>query len=124
MNEIVLTIEDAARCLPDLVEQIHASGKGALLVKSGQPLARIVPFSTAEQGTDDLIAFLRGWRIDQLPYSLLRYRTQADGQTSPTIDLDAMRTMMGGTSKTSMNSRGIMAFGKRIDQIRREDGMT
>ena len=64
MNETVLTIEDAARCLPDLVERVHATGKAALLVKSGRPLARIVPFPAREQSAEDLIAFLRRWRIE------------------------------------------------------------
>ena len=64
MSETVLTIEDAARCLPDVVERVNASGKAALLVKSGRPLARIVPLPASEQGDDDLIAFLRRWRTE------------------------------------------------------------
>ncbi len=64
MNETVLTVEDAARCLPDLVERIHAGGEAALLVKSGRPLARIVAVQDREQVADDLIAFLRRWRIE------------------------------------------------------------
>ena len=64
MKETVLTIEDAARCLPELVERIRMSGKGAVLVKAGQPLARIVPLAPAEQGTADLIAFLHRWRTE------------------------------------------------------------
>lgn len=63
MKETVLTPEEAARCLPDLVERIHATGEGALLVKSGQPLARIVAVPPQGQ-TNDLIAFLRRWRIE------------------------------------------------------------
>ena len=64
MSETVRTIEDAARCLSDMVERIHASGEAALLVKSGRPLARIVPFPALEQGAEGLIAFLRRWRIE------------------------------------------------------------
>jgi antitoxin (DNA-binding transcriptional repressor) of toxin-antitoxin stability system len=64
MNETVLTIEDAARCLPELVEQVHASGRSALLVKSGQPLARLVPLPSREHDTAGLVAFLRQWRIE------------------------------------------------------------
>ena len=64
MNETVLTVEDAARCLPDLVERIHTSGEGALLVKSGRPIARIVPVPASEPVTEELIAFLRRWRIE------------------------------------------------------------
>src|SRR5262245_17926969 len=48
MNETVMTIEDADRCLPDLVDRVHARGEAVLLIKSGQPLARIVPVSRAK----------------------------------------------------------------------------
>jgi antitoxin (DNA-binding transcriptional repressor) of toxin-antitoxin stability system len=64
MNETVLTIEDAARCLPELVERVHARGETALLTKSGSPRARIIPVSAGEQGAEDLIAFLRRWRTE------------------------------------------------------------
>ncbi len=64
MSETVLSIEDAANCLPDLVERVHAHGETALLVKAGRPLARIVPVLAQQQLGDDLIAFLRHWRIE------------------------------------------------------------
>jgi antitoxin (DNA-binding transcriptional repressor) of toxin-antitoxin stability system len=64
MSETVRTFEDAARCLPDLVERIHARGEAALLVKSGQPLARIVPVPGEGQVTEDLLVFLRRWRTE------------------------------------------------------------
>jgi antitoxin (DNA-binding transcriptional repressor) of toxin-antitoxin stability system len=64
MNTNVLTVEDAARCLPDLVDRVHASGESALLLKSGKPVAQIV--SVTDRATDggDLIAFLRKWRAE------------------------------------------------------------
>lgn len=64
MSESVLTIEDAARCLHELVERIHARGDVAVLVKSGRPLARIVPVLSADKDAHDLIAFLRRWRSE------------------------------------------------------------
>jgi antitoxin (DNA-binding transcriptional repressor) of toxin-antitoxin stability system len=64
MSETVLTIEDAARCLPELVERIHTNGEAALIVKSGQPMARIVPIANGGNPKEDLIAFLRRWRIE------------------------------------------------------------
>ena len=64
MNETVVTIEDAARCLPDLAERVHVSGESALLVKSGRPLVRIVPVPPVQPCADDLIAFVRCWRIE------------------------------------------------------------
>jgi antitoxin (DNA-binding transcriptional repressor) of toxin-antitoxin stability system len=63
MTETIVTIEEAARSLPDLVERLHLSGEAALLVKSGRPLARIVPVATPSGGVEDLIAFLRRWRV-------------------------------------------------------------
>ena len=58
MSETVLTIEDAARCLSDVVERVQASGEAASLsVKSGRPLARIVPVPPLGQGAEDLIMF-------------------------------------------------------------------
>ena len=64
MTESVLSIEDAARCLPALVERIHASGEPTLLVKSGRPLARIVAVPRVGLLDNDLIAFLRRWRLE------------------------------------------------------------
>jgi len=62
MSETVVTIEDAARCLPELVERVHNHGEAAILVKSGRVLARIVPASPPERATEELITFLRRWR--------------------------------------------------------------
>jgi antitoxin (DNA-binding transcriptional repressor) of toxin-antitoxin stability system len=64
MSETVLTIEDAARCLPDLVERLHTKGETAVLVKSGQPLARIVPFAGPGPAPEDVVGFLRRWRLE------------------------------------------------------------
>ena len=64
MSETVLTIEDAARCLSDLVERVHAKGEVAVLVKAGRPLARIVPIRSQGPVVEELIAFLRQWRIE------------------------------------------------------------
>jgi antitoxin (DNA-binding transcriptional repressor) of toxin-antitoxin stability system len=64
MSETVLSVEDAARCLADLVERVHANGEAAVLVKAGRPLARIVPVPPPGQVAEDLIAFLRRWRAE------------------------------------------------------------
>jgi antitoxin (DNA-binding transcriptional repressor) of toxin-antitoxin stability system len=64
MSETVLTVEEAARCVPDLVERVHTKGEAATLVKAGLPLARIVPVPLSGQGPDELIAFLRRWRSE------------------------------------------------------------
>jgi antitoxin (DNA-binding transcriptional repressor) of toxin-antitoxin stability system len=64
MNANVLTVEDAARCLLDLVDRVHASGESALLLKSGKPVARIVSVPDGAGGSGALITFLRQWRIE------------------------------------------------------------
>jgi len=63
MTETVVTIEEAARSLDELVERIHAHGEAALLVKAGRPLARIVPVPNRDDDAEALIAFLRQWRL-------------------------------------------------------------
>lgn len=62
MSDTILTIEQAAQCLPDVVERVHSTGKAALLMKAGQPVARIVPVAPLGNNADDLIALLRQWR--------------------------------------------------------------
>jgi antitoxin (DNA-binding transcriptional repressor) of toxin-antitoxin stability system len=63
MSESALSIEDAARCLPEVVDRIRASGEPAVLLKSGEPVARIVPFPPQANGSAELITFLRRWRL-------------------------------------------------------------
>ncbi|HJT31013.1 MAG TPA: type II toxin-antitoxin system prevent-host-death family antitoxin [Pirellulales bacterium] len=58
----MLTIEDAARRLADVVEHVHSKGEATILLKSGRPVARIVPVASA-QHSEDLIAFLAQWRL-------------------------------------------------------------
>ena len=63
MSETVLTIEDSARSLPDVVDHVHITGETALLTRSGRAVARIVPVTAQPQAADDLIAFLHQWRV-------------------------------------------------------------
>jgi antitoxin (DNA-binding transcriptional repressor) of toxin-antitoxin stability system len=64
MRETMLTIEEAARSLAAVVDRVHNRGETALLVKEGRPYARIVPVGAGERGSDELIAFLRRWRLE------------------------------------------------------------
>ena len=64
MSEPVLTVEDAAAHLGELVERVHARRETAVIVKGGRPLARIVPMPVPGEGADDLIDFLRRWRTE------------------------------------------------------------
>lgn len=58
----MLTIEDAARRLADVVDQVHAKGEATVLLKAGRPVARIVPVALS-RCSEDLIAFLTQWRL-------------------------------------------------------------
>jgi antitoxin (DNA-binding transcriptional repressor) of toxin-antitoxin stability system len=64
MSETMLTIEDAARRLPDVVDHVYASGESAVLLRSGTPVARIVRVPNETKRTENLIAFLRKWRVE------------------------------------------------------------
>ena len=64
----------------------------------------------------------RTWQIDQLPRSLTRYRRRSDGGEDRTIDLDAMRSMLGTASDQFADAKTILAFGKELGHIKaRED---
>jgi hypothetical protein len=67
----------------------------------------------------------RSWHIDDLPRSLVRYGRPGaaeDPTLGPSIDLEALQTMLGGASDRFAESKTILAFGKRLDQIKsRED---
>src|SRR5262249_34482935 len=58
----------------------------------------------------------RSWRMDDLPPSLIRY-TRWDGEESRMVDLDALQTMLGGTSDKFTEAKTIRAFGKHLDGI-------
>jgi hypothetical protein len=64
----------------------------------------------------------RSWSIDRLPRSLLRYRTPGGREESPTIDLAALQTMLGGSSGQFVEAKTIWEFSKHLDRIKpRED---
>ena len=49
---------------PEVVDRVQSSGEPALLFKSGKLVARIVSVPDRAGGPDDLITFLRQWRIE------------------------------------------------------------
>jgi hypothetical protein len=67
----------------------------------------------------------RSWSIDDLPPALLRYGRRGGREGSReeerTIDLDAIKTMLGTSSDRIAESKTILAFGKRLEQIRTRD---
>jgi hypothetical protein len=61
----------------------------------------------------------RKWNIDDLPRSLLRYGRRERGERSePTIDLDALQTMLGSASDQFAEAKTILAFGKQLGHIK------
>lgn len=59
----------------------------------------------------------RTWNIDDLPRSLLRYVRPGSEKTDRIVDLDAVKTMLGGSSDKFAEAKTILTFGKRLDQI-------
>ncbi len=62
MSEAVVTIEDAAFRLAELVEEVSASGEPAVLTKAGRAVARITAIAPSGGPPGDLIDFLRRWQ--------------------------------------------------------------
>jgi hypothetical protein len=64
----------------------------------------------------------RSWALDDLPPSLISRRIRRDGQHDRAIDLDAVKTLLGGASDGFTDAKSILAFGKQLGQIKaRED---
>jgi hypothetical protein len=65
----------------------------------------------------------RSWRIEDLPRSLIRYTRPEGREDSRTIDLDALRTMLGSSSDQFTEAKTILELGKQLDGIKaRESG--
>jgi hypothetical protein len=60
---------------------------------------------------------VRIWGLDDLPYSLVRYRRRDDGAENRAIDLDTVKSMFGPATDKFAESKTILAFGKQLDQI-------
>lgn len=60
----------------------------------------------------------RSWDINRLPRSLLRYGCGGDDPDHLSIDLDAVKRMLGTTSDQIVGATGILALGKQLDQIK------
>jgi hypothetical protein len=60
----------------------------------------------------------RSWGIDDLPRSMLHYR---DGEAwRPTINLDAVQTLLGGSSQQFSDAKTILTFAKQLDRIQKK----
>jgi len=58
----------------------------------------------------------RSWNINKLPPSLLCYRRQGE-QEHWSIDVDAVKSMLGSRSDQFTNAKTILSFGKQLDRI-------
>ena len=56
------------------------------------------------------------WDLDDLPPHLIRYTRTGDGERGRSVDLDAVKTMLGGSDKFT-EAKSIVEFGKKLDQI-------
>ncbi len=64
----------------------------------------------------------RTWDIARLPPALVRFSRWGD-TSDLIIDLDAVKTMLGGSSDKFTDAKTILSFGKQLDSItKREDG--
>ncbi len=61
------------------------------------------------------------WSIDDLPMSMIRYRRVSGEELTRSIDLDALKTMLGGPSAEVADSKTILALGKKLANIRAQD---
>ena len=64
MSEIMVTVEDAAFRLAELVEAVSVKRESTVLTKAGHPIARIVPITPLGEPSGDLLDFLRRWRTE------------------------------------------------------------
>jgi hypothetical protein len=63
----------------------------------------------------------RRWSIDDLPLSLIRYRRLGGQESTRTVDIDALNTMLGGVPGQVADSKTILALGKRLANIKAQD---
>ncbi len=60
----------------------------------------------------------RAWDIDDLPPSFIRYGMGGGDRASRAIDLDAVKSLLGGSSQQFTDAKTILSFGKQLDRIK------
>jgi hypothetical protein len=60
----------------------------------------------------------RSWSIKDLPLRLIRYGIPGAREGSPSIDVDAVKTLLGGPSDKFTGAKAILSFGKQLDRIK------
>ncbi len=74
--------------------------------------------------TDSRLVILQGrevcssWKIDDLPVSLIQYGMMGAGREHRSIDLNAVKSMLGGASDKFADANTILSFGKHLDRIK------
>jgi hypothetical protein len=107
--------------LPALVGGLIAVGSVFVLAFSNAYFTRLVV-------TDSRLLILQGyevcksWGINDLPRSLIRYTMPAGGAESRSVDLDALRTLLGSSSDQFTDAKTILDLGKRLDGIKAKEG--
>src|SRR5262249_47705767 len=102
---------------------ISAVVAGALVVASVLVLGLASGYFTRLVVTTLRLVILQGhevcrsWGLDELPRSLVRYATPGNGEWARTIDLDTLKTMLGGGSGKFAEAKTILALGKQLDRI-------
>lgn len=67
----------------------------------------------------------RSWSILHLPRSLIRVgRLPGDEEWRRTVDMDALKTMLGGASDKFTDAKTILAFAKEIDRLKEREEKT
>jgi hypothetical protein len=62
----------------------------------------------------------RSWNIDDLPPTLLHYTRRGD-EAGRTINLNAVKNMLGSDSERFSDAKTILSFGKQLDSITKLD---
>ena len=60
----------------------------------------------------------RQWSVEDLPLSLIRYSRAHGAELTKRIDLDALKTILGGSAGQVADAKTIMSLGKRLTNIR------
>jgi hypothetical protein len=63
----------------------------------------------------------RSWGMDELPPSLVHYGMAGAGAHGRSVDLDAVKNLLGGSSDQFVQAKTILAFGKQLDAIKTRD---
>jgi hypothetical protein len=106
--------------MPDL----PAAAAGFIMLASILVLALSAGYFTRLVVTNYRLVILQGyevcrsWRIGELPPSLVHYGVRVGDEGDRTVDLDALRTMLGSSTDQFADSKTIMALGKQLDGIK------